>query len=161
MNQSDNMTMYVTNLRSMESAPPPQIWRDACPSSLRWSRSTRSLSSWNPRWRVRTPASHPWSGVFFWKGWAAMSGFHRFSRKQQYHISRKLAVASWSLSCFSKEGGSPGPECCYLICQDYTPRPPPYDRKTGTMCRGPFLKQKRKYSSAYTAVYISQIANIN
>ena len=37
----------------------------------------------------------------------------------------------------------------------------PYDRKTGTMCRGPFLKQKRKYSSAYTAVYISQIANIN
>ena len=35
--------------------------------------------------------------------------------------SRKLAVASWSLSCFSKEGGSPGPECCYLIYQDYTP----------------------------------------
>ena len=37
--------------------------------------------------------------------------------------SRKLAVASWSLSCFSKEGGSPGPECCYLIYQDYTPPP--------------------------------------
>ena len=36
-------------------------------------------------------------------------------------MSRKLAVASWSLSCFSKEGGSPGPECCYLIYQDYTP----------------------------------------
>ena len=38
--------------------------------------------------------------------------------------SRKLAVASWSLSCFSKDGGSPGPECCYLIYQDYTPLPP-------------------------------------
>ena len=38
--------------------------------------------------------------------------------------SRKLAVASWSLSCFSKEGGSPGPECCYLLYQDYTPPPP-------------------------------------
>ena len=37
--------------------------------------------------------------------------------------SRKLAVASWSLSCFSKEGGSPGPECCYLIYQDYNPPP--------------------------------------
>ena len=36
-------------------------------------------------------------------------------------LSRKLAVASWSLSCFSKEGGSPGPECYYLIYQDYTP----------------------------------------
>ena len=36
-------------------------------------------------------------------------------------FSRKLAVASWSLFCFSKEGGSPGPECCYLIYQDYTP----------------------------------------
>ena len=36
-------------------------------------------------------------------------------------LSRKLAVASWSPSCFSKEGGSPGPECCYLIYQDYTP----------------------------------------
>ena len=34
--------------------------------------------------------------------------------------SRKLAVAS---SCFSKEGGSPGPECCYLIYQGYTPPP--------------------------------------
>ena len=38
-------------------------------------------------------------------------------------LSRKLAVASWSPSCFSKEGGSPGPECCYLIYQDYTPPP--------------------------------------
>ena len=38
-------------------------------------------------------------------------------------MSRKLAVASWSLSCFSKEGGSPGPECYYLIYQDYTPPP--------------------------------------
>ena len=39
------------------------------------------------------------------------------------YLSRKLAVASWSLSCFSKEGGSPGPECYYLIYQDYTPPP--------------------------------------
>ena len=35
-----------------------------------------------------------------------------------FNRSRKLAVASWSLSCFSKEGGSPGPECYYLIYQD-------------------------------------------
>ena len=40
-------------------------------------------------------------------------------------MSRKLAVASWSLSCFSKEGGRPGPECCYLIYQDYIPPLPP------------------------------------
>ena len=38
--------------------------------------------------------------------------------------SRKLAVASWSLSCFSKEGGSRGPECRYLIYQALTPPPP-------------------------------------
>ena len=37
--------------------------------------------------------------------------------------SRKLAVASWSLSCFSKEGGSRGPECRYLIYQALTPPP--------------------------------------
>ena len=35
-----------------------------------------------------------------------------------------ITKASWSLSCFSKEGGSPGPECCYLIYQDYTLPPP-------------------------------------
>ena len=39
------------------------------------------------------------------------------------HTSRKLAVASWSLSCFSKEGGSPGLECFHLIYQDYNPPP--------------------------------------
>ena len=39
------------------------------------------------------------------------------------HKSRKLAVASWSLFCFSKEGGSRGPECRYLIYQALTPPP--------------------------------------
>ena len=34
-----------------------------------------------------------------------------------------MVLGSWSLSCFSKEGGSRGPECRYLIYQALTPPP--------------------------------------